>query len=335
MISFATDGHLALNRAERSQPYRLFLNKLLHRAIHGIGHIDLALGTHGDEVGFSELAPSARCSRFADRREDFAVQVEAEHLAGESIDHDDFLLADLQRARQPRVLEFLDEFPILIEDLDALVFAIGDPELALRVEGEAVGNVELAGLGAFAAPEFDEVAVLIELEDTGILALQTAAASGSGRVALRDEEVSVGGDGDIIGFVEKLRGLVPVAKFALGAESHQDLALRVELHDCVRADVGGPDIAVLIDAQTVAAGEEAVAEGADELAVLVELGKRLRSAAQDIQMALGIERDAGGWSHRGGVGNRERVGHRYVVQQRSFLRDQQGWIRGPLRHDAA
>ena len=72
------------------------------------------------------------------------------------------------------------------------------------------------------------------------------------------------------------------AEFALGAEGHQDLALGVELQDGVRANVGGPDVAVLIDADPVAAREQAVSESTNEFAVLIELGEWLGAAAQDV-----------------------------------------------------
>ena len=79
------------------------------------------------------------------------------------------------------------------------------------------------------------------------------------------------------------------AGFALGAEREQNLTFRAQLHDGVRADVGGPDVAVLIDAQAVAAREQAFSEGANEFPVLVELRERLARP---------------GSAHRDGLSNR-------------------------------
>src|SRR5579862_4555935 len=78
-----------------------------------------------------------------------------------------------------------------------VVFAVGYPEQAVRVDSEAVGYVELASLGAFATPALDELAVLVELEDARV------AFAGAGSVALGDEDVTVGGVGDVVGLVEE------------------------------------------------------------------------------------------------------------------------------------
>ena len=121
------------------------------------------------------------------------------------------------------------------------------------VDRDSVGDLELAGFGALAAPKLDELAVLVEFEDAGIL--RYAAPSGSGRVALRDEQVSVGGDSDVIRFIKKMRFTAPLARLALGPERQKDLAIVTQLHDGVRADVGGPDVSVLIDTDSVAPGE--------------------------------------------------------------------------------
>src|SRR5271155_2658392 len=115
-------------------------------------------------------------------------------------------------------------------------------------------------------------------------------------MALRDENVSVGRNGDIVRLVEESRsgGLVPLARFAFGAQRQQNLALRTQLHDGVSTHVCGPKVAVLIDAQTVAAREQAFAESSNEFPVLVELRDCLRAPAQDEKMSFGIERHAGG-----------------------------------------
>jgi hypothetical protein len=43
-------------------------------------------------------------------------------------------------------------FAVAVEDLDAMVLAIGDIEPAVRVAADIVRNVELAGIGAGLAP---------------------------------------------------------------------------------------------------------------------------------------------------------------------------------------
>src|SRR5581483_9754560 len=193
----------------------LFLDELLHGAIDGIGDVDLTLGAHGDEVGFAELAPCPRRSWLAHGGQDLSIQVQPQQLAGESIDHIDVLAADIKRAGQTRILDLADVLSIRIENLDALILTVGHPELALGVHRDSVRNVELARLSALASPELEELAVLVELEDARIL--RHAAPPGPGSVALRNENVPVGSDRNVVGFVEEMRprGLIPRARFAL------------------------------------------------------------------------------------------------------------------------
>jgi hypothetical protein len=87
--------------------------------------------------------------------------------------------------------------------------------------------------------------------------------------------------------------VVHLAGPALDAEHHLQPALRIELVDDVRTDVGHPDVVVAVDPQPVRALEHAVAIGADEVAVGVELDQRARPAVQQEDVALRIDRDAG------------------------------------------
>ena len=163
-----------------------------------------------------------------------------------------YWLADIQRARQSGVFNFADVFPILIEDLNPLVLAVGYPQQTFGVDGQPMRDVKLARLGSLAAPALDEVPVLVELQDARI------AFPWPGRMSLRDEDVSVGAKGDVVGLIEEARSgsFVPFARLALGPQCEQNFALRAQLHHRVRAHIGSPKVAVLIDAQTVAAHEQ-------------------------------------------------------------------------------
>src|SRR5262249_34857996 len=57
---------------------------------------------------------------------------------------------------------------IAVEHLDPLVAGVGDVDVALRVERDAVQHAELARLTAAVSPGLDEVAVLVELGDASI-----------------------------------------------------------------------------------------------------------------------------------------------------------------------
>ena len=63
--------------------------------------------------------------------------------------------------------------------------AIADKQAAARIEDDRMRLVELARAGALLAPLLDELAVLAELHDAVV------------HVAVGDEDVAVGSDGDV------------------------------------------------------------------------------------------------------------------------------------------
>ena len=75
---------------------------------------------------------------------------------------------DADRPRRPADAEFLLEFAVAVEHLDAAIGAVGDVEIAVGVADDAVRGVELAGAGAALAPVLDQVAVLAEFGDARI-----------------------------------------------------------------------------------------------------------------------------------------------------------------------
>jgi len=60
------------------------------------------------------------------------------------------------------------EFSIDVEDLDAAVAAIGDVNVVVPIDGDAVRSVELAGLVAGFTPEPEPVAVFVDFGDARI-----------------------------------------------------------------------------------------------------------------------------------------------------------------------
>ena len=72
---------------------------------------------------------------------------------------------DVEFARKPELLPFVKEIPVLIENLDAVVDAIGNEQAAGRIHGQLMWGVELAGTAAALAPGLDVFAVLGELEN--------------------------------------------------------------------------------------------------------------------------------------------------------------------------
>ena len=135
-----------------------------------------------------------------------------------------------------------------------------------------MSDIEFAGLGSFSPKLLMKFPFLSNFRHARI------AFAGSRRMPLTDEEVSVGGEDDIVWLVEEARSrrFVPLARLPLGAQREQNFSLWAELHHGVGADVGGPDVAVLVDAKTVAARKQPFAEGSNEFSVLIELRERLQ-----------------------------------------------------------
>src|SRR5579862_1786871 len=164
------------------------------------------------------------------------------------------------------------ERAIVIEDLDALVAAVGDVDVALSIDSDAVRRIELAVLRAFGAPGLEERSVLRELGDASIA------------VAVGDEDVASGIEGDVSRTIEAVAPnarahrattadrrrrrctpafstatstggcrsrTAPTARincFRLAPHHHRDAALRVELDHLVAAAIDDPDVVLRVDA---------------------------------------------------------------------------------------
>src|SRR6266566_3486915 len=73
---------------------------------------------------------------------------------------------------------------LLVEELDAIVAAVGHEYAASRIDGDAVQRVELAGRVSGLPPRLDELSVLRELHHA-VVAVRL--------VAVRNENVAIGG----------------------------------------------------------------------------------------------------------------------------------------------
>jgi hypothetical protein len=169
-------------------------------------------------------------------------------------------------------------------NLDAGVVAVGDVEQPLRVEHKGVRQIEFARPLAFAAPGLDEGAAGIELQHARVALA----------VPLQYEDVAGRPDHRLVRFVEQpqMPERMPLAGVALDAQHHFESPGRIELVDEVRGHVGGPDVVLRVDPQTVRPFEQPVAEPADEIAVRIEFHQRHRSAMDDEDVAPGVEGNA-------------------------------------------
>src|SRR4029077_12384857 len=99
------------------------------------------------------------------------------------------------QADRLRVSEIADlrlEGAVIVEDLDAVVVAVGDVNIALCIHGDTADIVELALARALLAPALDELAVLVEFGDARIA------------LAIGNENVALGIPGDIGRTVEDI-----------------------------------------------------------------------------------------------------------------------------------
>src|SRR5215831_15360766 len=236
----------------RSVSLRQFLRKLLEPLGARIAGIDVAVAVHADTF------EGAGVFGFLDEPGDLAVLgvADADALLEARVglagrlgvgDVDLVVLVDPDAARPTELLPLGDEVAVLIEDLEAVVGAVGDEQASGGVECEAVRGVEFARSLAFLAPRLDEFAVAGELDDAGV---------GLIAVSVGDEDIAVGRHNHVGGRVE-MGGVL--AGLARRAERHQHLAVRRKLHDgvarllgLVGAPVGDPDVVVLIDKKAMA-----------------------------------------------------------------------------------
>src|SRR5579862_291743 len=75
------------------------------------------------------------------------------------------LLVDENPARPAELHPHFQKLPVLIEDLDTIVSAIGHEEPSLGIESQRVRYVELAFARAFRSKGLDEFTVLVEFDN--------------------------------------------------------------------------------------------------------------------------------------------------------------------------
>src|ERR1039458_7539875 len=101
-------------------------------------------------------------------------------------DIEDVALADVEAAGAAELSPLIEEFAVLVENLDAVIGAVADEQGPGGIESQAVGSIELAGSRAFLAPGFEERAVFGKLHHAGV---------GVPAVSVGDEDISVRSEG--------------------------------------------------------------------------------------------------------------------------------------------
>ena len=150
------------------------------------------------------------------------------------------------------------------EDLHAVVFAVGDDDGVVAEHGDAVGQAELARVGARLPPRLHERPVRLEAVDARVA------------VPVGNEDLAVGGvDGHVGRAVERLPGL---GRRRLSAEPEELLAVAVGLRDGVSEDIDQPEVVLVVGADGVGAEPAVAGPRLDDVpvGVLNGLGARPR-----------------------------------------------------------
>src|SRR5690242_538788 len=168
-------------------------------------------------------------------------------------DIDDVILVDVDSARAAELRPLIEQFAVLVENLDAVVLPVADEQPPLRIHRDRVGNVELAARGALFAPGLDELPLLGEFHDTrGAIAA----------VSVGDKDVAVRSDDDRGWCIELIRTTACDAGLA---EPYQKLPFRTELQHLLAFATAAnavrhPDIAFTIDMKAVRENEQPLPE---------------------------------------------------------------------------
>src|SRR5882762_8168122 len=167
--------------------------QFLDAPVQNFSDIKFVFRGAGDGVDPAELA--GLFAGFAEYAENFSLEAEFVDAAGVGVGGVEDLIRAGRDAQSPRRAgghgagvrgglgadggasvggsgnidgDLAEEFSIGVEYLDAAIAAIGDVDIVLCVDGDAVRNVELAGLVAGFAPGFEPNAVLVGFGDAGI-----------------------------------------------------------------------------------------------------------------------------------------------------------------------
>src|SRR6266481_7512580 len=186
------------------------------------------------------------------------------------VDHVDRVAPDEEATGTAEHIARLKVRSVLIEDLDAVVAAIGHPQAASPVERQRVRRAELAVTHADSTPRLDELPVGRELADARRgAALDALCDRVRGDhalcfVSIGHIDAAVWADDDVVRLVELTVG---VAGLARDAQAQQLLALLAELVDLmplgaclVAREIGDPHVALLVHCDAVWRHHHAFAE---------------------------------------------------------------------------
>src|SRR5215469_853378 len=272
--------------------------------VRPFGGVDVAVGVDGHALSRRALIhPVVAFERrdvpgdavLVDRADPDAVTpVRVVVWARLGVDHVDRVAPDEEATGTAEHIARLKVCSVLIEDLDAVVAAIGHPQAASPVERQRVRRAELAVTHADSTPRLDELPIGRELADARRgAALDALCDRVRGDhalcfVSIGHVDAAVGADDDVIRLVELTVG---VAGLARDAQAQQLLAFRAELVDLmplgaclVAREIGDPHVALHVHGDAVRRDHGALAEVRKHragLAIKLEDGIERRVVAVD------------------------------------------------------
>src|SRR5262245_42692375 len=200
---------------------QLFQCELLHAPVHEFGDVQGVGVAAVDLIDHAELLELL--AGFADAADDRAVQLHLVNFAVQErilgrvgVRAEKILVRagrDADGARRTDVLDLGLVVAVVVEHLNALIAHVGHVHHALRVNGDGVRSIELAGSGTGPAPGLVVAPGFVELRDAGVAE------------SVGDEDVASSVPGDIGGLVEiipgrtKARRTTPAAATAAAARA--------------------------------------------------------------------------------------------------------------------
>src|SRR5690242_8745723 len=145
---------------------------------------------------------------------------------GLRVGHVNEALLDNNPAGPAELLPLLHVVSVLVENLNAVVVAISHEQAALRVESQAVRQVELARASSLLAPGLDEFSVFREFHDAVV---------GIAAMTIGNKNIAVGSDGHGGRHVE---GVGTISSNARLPQSHQHFSIGTEFENLVAFSFG-------------------------------------------------------------------------------------------------
>src|SRR5215467_8802097 len=243
--------------------------ELLDAAAIDFGDVEVAFLIDAETVHAPE--PAGKIAPDAEGIEKVAFEIVLEHFRSAAVESPERAVgADVDEVNVRRLLAgapFIEVFAVFIEDLDAMIGAVVDEDVAgLRIGRDAVNVVHVAGAllvgrRSLLSPIHEEFAVFVEFRDASAV------------IAVGDEHCAIGEPGYIGGTVE----MRAVGAFRLRRADglHELFAIVGELVDGVHVVIYDPDVLLGI-----------VGIDGDEMRALEDFVP-LRPALDDVAVGVG------------------------------------------------